>query len=105
LERHKAVIVAALQSAEIHPAWWPAPHPRITAEEPFGLDRPPAQLRVAWFAITAQWPPEVTPAAWEAAMYDTAGLFGNWGKRIESFQWTANDLFARPDGLVWSIRS
>jgi len=38
-------------------------------------------------------------------MYDTALLLGDWANRIESFQWTANDLFARPGGLVWSIRS
>jgi hypothetical protein len=43
--------------------------------------------------------------AWEAAMYDAALLFGDWGKRIESYQWTANNLFARHGGLVWSIRS
>ena len=105
IKTHKAKIVARLQSGEIHLAWWPLPHPKITMEAPFGLDRPPAQLREAWLAIVAERPLEVGPMAWEAAMYDAALLFGDWGKRIESYQWTANNLFARHGVLVWSIRS
>ena len=31
LQRRKAEIGAALPSVAIHPAWWPAPHPQVTA--------------------------------------------------------------------------
>ena len=80
----KAEIVARLQSGEIHLAWWPLPHPKITMEALFGLNRPLAQLRETWLAIVAERPLEVGPMAWEAARYDAALLFGGLGKKDRS---------------------
>jgi hypothetical protein len=110
IKAHKPEIVAALQSAEdqsrckIHPAWWPLPHPRVILEPPFGLDRPPAQLRAAWIAVCLERPPDIDALVWEVAMFNTALLFGDWGRLIEDYRWTANDLFG-PDGLAWAIKS
>jgi hypothetical protein len=38
-------------------------------------------------------------------MDNAALLFGDWGKLIEDYRWTANDLFGLPDGLAWVIKS
>lgn len=108
IKTHKAEIVEHLQSVEdqsLLPAWWPLPHPRVIFEPPFGLDRPPVQLRAAWIAVCAERPPEIDPVPYEVAMFNTAQLFGDFGKLIEDYRWTANDLFGLPDGLAWAIKS
>ena len=60
------------------PAWAPAPHPRIALESPFGLDRPPLQLRAAWIAVCAESPAGIDPVCFEAAMFNVAQLFGEF---------------------------
>jgi hypothetical protein len=38
-------------------------------------------------------------------MFNVAQLFGDWGRLIEIYRWTPADLFGRPDGLAWAIKS
>jgi hypothetical protein len=59
--------------------------------------------------MLAQRPPGVPPIVWEAAIYDAALLFGDWGSELARLGWQANDLFAVPrtgtrGGLLWFIK-
>ena len=85
------------------------PHPRIVREPPFGSDAAPARYRAAWDGLLSQCPPRVKPAVWEAAIFDAATLFGDFGKLLEDYRWTPGNLFDVPydgkqGGLAWFIK-
>jgi hypothetical protein len=87
----------------------PPLNPRITRQPPFGSDRMPAQYAQAWQAMLDQCPPGVKPFQWEAAIFDAAALFGDWGALLVEYGWAPNDLFAVPHhdrqgGLAWFIK-
>jgi hypothetical protein len=108
-ERWAPEIVANKQEiiAELSSQTWL--EPRIRCEPPFGCDHVPARYRHAWDALLSQCPPAVTPIVWQAAIFDAALLFGDFGKLIDEHHWLSNDLFAVPyddvqGGLVWFIK-
>jgi hypothetical protein len=74
-------------------------------EEPFGLDRPPPLLKAAWLRLLEGCPEGVQPVTWEMAVFDLALFFGDWGRLITDWRWTAADVFDCPTGLAWSIKS
>jgi hypothetical protein len=89
----------------------PAPclKPRIRCEPPFGCGHVPARYRPAWEALLSQCPPALTPIVWQAAIFDAATLFGEFGKLVDEYRWTPGDLFDVPHddthgGLVWFIK-
>jgi hypothetical protein len=103
LKMHKAEIVALLRNEAAHPK------PRIVREPPFGSDSVPERFIAAWQALISHRPLGVDVYAWEAAIYDGAALFGDFGKLLDDYRWTPNDLFAvprdgRPGGLAWFIK-
>jgi hypothetical protein len=73
-------------------------------EPPFGLDGPPPLLKAAWLRLLEGCPEGVAPVIWEMAVFDLALFFGDWGKLVTDFRWTAGDVFDRPAGFAWSIR-
>jgi hypothetical protein len=85
-------------------AWWPKPYPDIRREPPFGSDDVPARFRSAWQALLAQCPPAVRPFVWEAAIYDAALLFSDFGSLLDNYRWLPGDLFDLPGGLIWFIK-
>jgi len=86
------------------PAWFPKASPSIVKEEPFGLDQPPPLLKAAWLRLLEGCPEGVKPVTREMAVFDLALLFGDWGKLITDWRWTAGDVFDYPAGLAWSIK-
>lgn len=80
------------------------PAPRIVRGPPFGSDGVPARYTSAWEALLAQCPPSVATVVWEAAIYDSADLFGFWGAELDRLRWPAGSLFDVPDGLVWFLK-
>jgi hypothetical protein len=105
-KQHKPEILGLLRSAPppVAPSWWPKPHPAIRRELPFGSDNVPARYEAAWQALLPQCPPGVTPFVWEAAIYDAALLFGDFGSLLDHYRWVPGDLFDLPGGLVWFIK-
>jgi len=84
-------------------------HPAIRRELPFGSDSVPARYQAAWQAMLTQCPSGVTPFVWEAAIYDAALLFGDFGSLLDEYRWTPGDLFDvphddGPGGLSWFIK-
>jgi hypothetical protein len=106
LKQHKVEILNLLRSAPPSgaPSWWPKPYPAIRRELPFGSDGVPARYSAAWQAVLARCPPSVTPFVWEAAIYDAALLFGDFGSLLDEYRWTPGDLFDVPGGLNWFIK-
>ena len=83
--------------------------PRIRYDPPFGSDHVPQRYEAAWRALLAQCPPAVDPFTWEAAIYDAAILFGDFGKLLDEYRWPPGDLFdvphdGKPGGLIWAIK-
>jgi hypothetical protein len=81
---------------------------RIVKEPPFGSDGVPPRYETAWQALLSQCPP-VRPVVWEAAIYDAAFLFGNFGSELARLGWTAGNLLdvphdSTPGGLVWFVQ-
>jgi hypothetical protein len=85
------------------PAPAPWPEPKITGTPPFGADHVPSRYEAAWQALLAGCPPRATPLFWQAAIFDAAILFGDFGKLIDEYHWTPGDLFDAPGGLIWFI--
>jgi hypothetical protein len=84
-------------------------NPRIRREPPFGLDHVPPRYEPAWRDLLAQCPAGVTPYVWQAAIFNTAGLFGHWGELLDPFGFMPGNLFDvpcddKPGGLVWFIK-
>jgi hypothetical protein len=113
LKRHKAEILSLLRTPAKPPpdapSWWPKKHPAIRREPPFGLDHVPSRFQAAWEALLAQCPPSVAPFVWEAAIYDAALLFGDFGQLLDEYRWRPGDIFDVPQdgkqgGLVWFIK-
>jgi len=82
---------------------------RIRCEFPWGLDHVPARHQPAWEALFVRCPPDVTPYVWQGAIFDAAGLFGDFGALIDEYRWAPIDLFdvphdGRPGGLIWFIK-
>jgi hypothetical protein len=51
----------------------------------------------------------VAPFVWEAAIYDGALLFGDFGQLLDEYRWPPGSLFDVPrgsqqGGLVWFIK-
>jgi hypothetical protein len=75
--------------------------PRVIAEPPFGGLHP--RYGPAFEALCAECPPGADPFAWWVAAFDAASMLSFWGMELARFGWTSTDLFAAPDGLVWSL--
>ncbi len=76
-------------------------------ESPFGSGKVPERYLAAWQALLAQCPPSAKPIVWEAAIYDAATLFGDFGTLLVEYGWTPADLFDVPrdgGGLAWFIK-
>jgi hypothetical protein len=83
--------------------------PRIVFEPPFGADQVPDRFIAAWQALLSQCPIGLALFVWEAAKYDAALLFGDFGRLLDDYKWTPGDLFDVPHdgkhgGLAWFIR-
>jgi hypothetical protein len=96
-------------SARPEPRGGSYPAPCIIREPPFGSDGVPLRYRAAWQTLLAQCPHGMRTIVWEAAIYDTALLFSDFGAELARLDWTACDLFDAPHrgtegGLVWFIK-
>jgi len=96
---------SAAGSAPISPIEppWPEPALRPVSHFAFGAVEVPHRYRRAWLELLVRCPDGVSERQWAQAIYDAHDLFETWGAKIEEMRWADDDIFERPDGLIWFL--
>ncbi|MCI0599951.1 MAG: hypothetical protein L0Y60_10625 [Beijerinckiaceae bacterium] len=64
----------------------------------------PHRYQRAWRELLQRCPDGVSEWQWAQAIYDVRDLFSStWGAKIEEMRWPDDDIFERPNGLVWFL--
>ena len=82
---------------------WPEPALRPILHFAFGAVEVPHRYRRAWRELLARCPDGLSERQWAQAIYDARDLFETWGAKIEEMRWADDDIFERPDGLIWFL--